>query len=315
MQNTENQQTSTTSRQIHTLLYQLQTDILQALHIHEPKAHIEDAWQKPNNQPLWGEGRTCILENGEVFERAGVGFSHVYGKHLPASATGHRQHLAGLPFEAIGVSLVFHPKNPYVPTVHMNVRAFCIQQNGHDLWWFGGGMDLTPYYPFKEDCIHFHQTCKKVLDAFDLQYYPKFKQQCDDYFYIKHRQEARGIGGIFFDDFNALPLEQCIELIKQVGYGLIDAYMPIVEQRKHLSYDDAQRNFQAIRRGRYVEFNLVLDRGTLFGLQSGGRTESILLSMPPNCAWTYQYQALPGSPEESLVNDFLPAQDWVNMLK
>lgn len=318
----------------------LQQTIIAGLEAHDTQAFIQDPWQKQGD--LSGYGCTAILEGGQTFERAGVGFSCVSGKSLPVSASSHRAHLAGKPFQAVGVSLVLHPRNPYVPTVHMNVRCFYIadglgldsegseisENQGH--YWFGGGMDLTPYYGFVEDCQHFHQTCKNALDPFSAiynknnienniennkdykNYYLDFKKQCDSYFYLKHRQEARGIGGIFFDDFNELGFEQSFELTKNVGNSFLEAYLPILKCRKDSIYSEKQREFQAIRRGRYVEFNLVLDRGTLFGLQSGGRTESILMSMPPNCGWRYQVSYPENSAEASLTRDFLPIRDWLN---
>ncbi len=292
----------------------LQNQIVDALEDVDAVKFLRDPWEKSGT--LAGYGTTCILENGSVFERAGVAFSCIQGQSLPASASSHRAHLIGLPFQAMGVSLVLHPKNPHVPTVHMNVRAFSVTRTSDNNlpesidYWLGGGMDLTPYYPWVEDCQHFHQTCKNALDGFGIGYYSQFKNACDDYFYLKHRQEARGIGGIFFDDFNALGASSP-ELLKSVGDAFIPAYLPIVKKRQAMDYTDAQRTFQAMRRGRYVEFNLIYDRGTLFGLQSGGRTESILMSMPPNCAWTYQYQAPTDTPESLLLKDFLLPRDWV----
>jgi coproporphyrinogen III oxidase len=239
-----------------------------------------------------------------VFERGGVNFSRVHGAKLPPSASAARPQLAGRAFEAMGISLVLHPRNPYCPTVHMNVRFF----SASDTWWFGGGMDLTPYYGFEEDARHFHATCKKALDAVGRDYYPRFKRWCDEYFYLRHRGEPRGIGGIFFDD---LAEERSFELTKSVGDHFLAAYVPILERRKELAFGARERSFQAYRRGRYVEFNLVYDRGTLFGLQSGGRTESILMSLPPRADWRYDWKPEPGSPEEKLYTDFLKPRDWV----
>ncbi len=271
-----------------------------------------DAWEKPPTERLRGSGRTRILEGGALLERGGVGFSHVMGDTLPPSATANRPELAGRGFEAMGVSLVFHPRNPYVPTVHMNVRCFvAVRPDAEPVWWFGGGMDLTPYYGFAEDASHFHRTCQGALAPYGDELYPRFKQWCDDYFYLKHRKEARGIGGIFFDDFAELGFERCFEMMRSVGDAFLPAWLPIAERRHATPYGERERAFQAYRRGRYVEFNLVFDRGTLFGLQSGGRTESILMSMPPVANWRYDWQPEPGSPEAALYTDFLPARDWV----
>jgi coproporphyrinogen III oxidase len=270
-----------------------------------------DPWEKPRDAPLGGGGLTQILENGKLLERGGVGFSHVVGRKLPPSASAHRPELAGRAFEAIGVSLVFHPHNPYVPTVHMNVRFFVAHaEDKQDVYWFGGGMDLTPYYATEEDARHFHATCKAALAPFGEDKYTRFKNWCDEYFFLKHRNEPRGIGGVFFDDFNELGFERSFALMRAVGDAFLDAYVPIVERRRHTPYGDRERAFQAMRRGRYVEFNLVYDRGTLFGLQSGGRTESILMSLPPVVHWTYDWQAEPGSPEARLTTDFLRPRDW-----
>ena len=274
---------------------------------------VTDPWQKEPGELLQGNGITKIMEQGQVFERAGCGFSHVRGPKLPPSATQHRPELAGAPFEAMGVSLVFHPRNPYVPTVHMNVRMLAATPVGgsEPVCWFGGGMDLTPYYGFEEDAVHFHQVCKDALAPFGDDKYPRFKKWCDEYFYLKHRQEQRGIGGIFFDDFQELGLSQSCAMMQSVGDAFLDAYLPIVERRKNTPYGEREREFQLYRRGRYVEFNLVWDRGTHFGLQSGGRTESILLSMPPLASWSYQRQVEAGSHEERLYTHFLPRRDWV----
>ena len=273
---------------------------------------ISDAWEKPPGEMLQGNGITMIMEQGNVFERAGVGFSHVTGPKLPPSATQHRPELNGSPFEAMGVSLVFHPRNPYVPTVHMNVRALMARTpDGQSVAWFGGGMDLTPYYGFDEDAIHFHTTCKQALDGFGDHLYPRFKTWCDEYFFLKHRNEPRGIGGIFYDDFSELGFDKSFEMMRSVGDHLLKAYLPIVEKRKNMTYGEKERDHQLYRRGRYVEFNLVFDRGTHFGLQSGGRTESILLSMPPLVTWSYQQQPEPGSAEHRLYTDYLKPKAWI----
>ena len=295
----------------------LQSSIVDAVEAHERAAgstvrFARDAWQKEPGETLQGQGLTCILEGGEVFERAGVGFSHVSGPRLPPSATQHRPELAGAPFAAMGVSLVFHPRNPYVPTVHMNVRMIeAIRPGNEPVCWFGGGMDLTPHYGFAEDCVHFHQTCRDALAPFGDDKYPRFKTWCDDYFLNKHRGEPRGIGGIFFDDFAECGADNGFALIRAVGEAFLPAYEPIVRRRQATPWGERERQHQLVRRGRYVEFNLVWDRGTHFGLQSGGRTESILLSMPPQVAWTYQYQPEPGSPEAELTERYLKAQAWV----
>ncbi|HSN40564.1 MAG TPA: oxygen-dependent coproporphyrinogen oxidase, partial [Burkholderiales bacterium] len=272
------------------------------------KTFLRDAWARARG----GGGITRLLENGNVFERAGVSFSRVFGPNLPPSASAARPELAGRSFQAMGVSLVLHPCNPYVPTVHMNVRFFVAEKNGAEpVWWFGGGMDLTPYYPFAEDAVHFHNTCRAALLPFGADYHPRFKKWCDDYFYIKHRNEPRGIGGIFFDDLNRPDFDTCFRLMQSVGDHFLAAYMPIVERRKGMNYGERERDFQAYRRGRYVEFNLVYDRGTLFGLQSGGRTESILMSLPPVVNWRYDWKPAPGSPEEQLYTEFLVAREWL----
>ena len=291
-------------------LQQLQTKIVEAIELVDGKRFLQDSWQRPEG----GGGNSCLLEEGLVFERAGVGFSHVLGHKLPPSASAAHPEAAGRPWEAMGVSLVFHPRNPYIPTVHMNVRFFVAKaQASHeeDIWWFGGGMDLTPYYGFADDAAHFHRTNKQALDAFDTSYYPAFKKECDDYFYLKHRKEPRGIGGIFFDDFNALGFEKSFAMQRAVGDSFLNAYLPIVQARKDTAYGERERDFQAYRRGRYVEFNLVYDRGTLFGLQSNGRTESILLSMPPIVKWRYDWKPEANSAEAKLYSDFLIAKDWL----
>ncbi len=269
---------------------------------------LTDVWKRPEG----GGGRTRVLKNGAVFEQAGIGFSHVYGEKLPPSATSQRPELAGRNFQAMGVSLVFHPLNPYVPTTHANVRFFIAEkENEPAAWWFGGGFDLTPYYAFKEDAVSWHQTAKQACDTIDENLYPKFKQWCDEYFFLKHRNEARGIGGLFFDDYCGEDFESSFTLLKSVGDHFLKAYLPIVKRRKDHAYGERERNFQLYRRGRYVEFNLVYDRGTLFGLQSGGRTESILMSLPPQVRWEYNWQPEAGSAEETLYKEFLPARDWL----
>lgn len=273
---------------------------------------LADAWDKPAGEKLQGNGLTKILEGGAVFERAGCGFSHVRGPQLPPSATQHRPELAGAPFEAMGVSLVFHPRNPYVPTVHMNVRMIAATPAGKaPVCWFGGGMDLTPFYGFDEDARHFHATCQRALAPFGDDKYPRFKTWCDEYFFLKHRNEQRGVGGVFFDDFAELGFDQSLAMTQAVGDAFLQAYLPIVERRVATPYGEREREFQLYRRGRYVEFNLVWDRGTHFGLQSGGRTESILLSMPPLASWAYQQAPAVGTPEARLYEHFLVRQAWV----
>ena len=260
-----------------------------------------------------GGGITQVIEDGGVFERAGVNFSHVAGPSLPPSASAGRPELAGRSFQAMGVSLVLHPRNPYVPTVHMNLRCFLAEKGGTaPVWWFGGGTDLTPYYPFAEDARHFHRACRDALAPFGPGYYARYKKWCDDYFYLKHRAEPRGVGGIFFDDLNEPDFATCFALARSVGERFLPAYVPILERRNGTPYGERERSFQAYRRGRYVEFNLVYDRGTLFGLQSGGRTESILVSLPPRVEWRYDWKPEPGSPEEKLYTDFLVAKDWAD---
>jgi coproporphyrinogen III oxidase len=267
-----------------------------------------DEWTRPEG----GGGVSCLIEDGDLFERGGVNFSHVTGNALPASATASRSELAGRSFQAMGVSLVLHPRNPYVPTVHMNVRIFVAEKPGAEpVSWFGGGMDLTPYYGFEEDAVHFHRTCREAVEPFGAQTHGKFKKWCDEYFYLKHRKEPRGVGGIFFDDLSEPDFDTCFALVRSVGDHLVDAYVPIVERRRDLPFGEVERDFQAYRRGRYVEFNLVYDRGTLFGLQSGGRTESILMSLPPVVKWRYDWKPASGTPEARLYTDFLTARDWV----
>lgn len=264
-----------------------------------------DAWDRPAG----GGGLTCVLSNGKVFEKAGVGFSHVFGDEMPPSATRNRPELAGCGFQAVGVSLVIHPANPYVPTTHANFRFFTAGDDA--AWWFGGGFDLTPYYPFAEDVVYWHQAARDVCDPFGAHLYPRFKQWCDDYFYLKHRGETRGVGGLFFDDFNELGFEKSFEFVRAAGDAFLPAYRPIVRRRRNHPFGERQRAFQLYRRGRYVEFNLIYDRGTIFGLQSGGRTESILMSLPPMVRWQYDWQPEPGSPEAVLYSDYLRPRDWL----
>ena len=293
---------------VKTYLTGLQDRIVNKLSGLDGGTFIRDAWDRPQG----GGGITRLIEGGKLFERGGVGFSHVFGDNLPPSASAVRPELAGRSFQAMGVSLVLHPRNPYVPTVHMNVRCFIAEKPGADpVWWFGGGMDLTPYYGFADDAAHFHQTCRDALAPFGAEYHPKFKQWCDRYFFLKHRNEPRGVGGIFFDDLGEPDFEHCFALMSSVGDHFLPAYVPIIERRRDLPYGERERDFQAYRRGRYVEFNLVFDRGTLFGLQSGGRTESILMSLPPVVNWRYNWQPEAGTPEAALYTDFLVAKDWL----
>ncbi len=289
-------------------LLELQELIVERMEQIDGRPFRRDTWERPEG----GGGISRLIEDGDFLERGGVNFSHVTGDKLPPSATAHRPELAGRTWQAMGVSLVMHPRNPFVPTTHMNVRCFVAEKPGEaPVWWFGGGMDLTPYYGFEEDAVHFHAMCKRALDPFDESYYPRFKQWCDEYFFLKHRNEPRGIGGIFFDDLNAGGFDSCLNLIESVGDHFLAAYLPIVQRRGDLAYGERERDFQAYRRGRYVEFNLVFDRGTLFGLQSGGRTESILMSMPPIVKWRYDWKPEPGSPEARLYSDFLRPRDWL----
>ncbi|EJL6537895.1 oxygen-dependent coproporphyrinogen oxidase [Vibrio cholerae] len=292
-------------------LLQLQDKICQQFEATDGQAQfIEDAWQREPGEKLGGGGRTRVMREGAVFEQGGVNFSHVFGEQMPASATAHRPELAGRRFEAMGVSLVMHPKNPYVPTSHANVRFFIAEKEGEaPIWWFGGGFDLTPFYPFVEDGQHWHQTAKQLCAPFGAEIYNEHKAWCDRYFYLPHRNETRGIGGLFFDDLNEWPFEQCFAYMQAVGEGYTQAYVPIVEKRKNTPFTERERQFQLYRRGRYVEFNLVLDRGTLFGLQTGGRTESILMSMPPLARWEYAYQPQAGTPEAKL-SEFLVPREW-----
>ena len=299
---------NTDSHAVKQYLIALQDRIVAVLAAIDGKPFRRDAWDRPEG----GSGISCLIEEGNVLERGGVNFSHVFGDRLPPSASATRPELAGRGFEVMGVSLVMHPRNPYAPTVHMNVRFFIARKAGEqDVWWFGGGMDLTPYYGFEEDAVHFHRTCRDALAPFGADYHARFKKWCDEYFFLKHRNEPRGVGGIFFDDFNALPFEQSFAMTQSVADSFLPAYTPILERRKSLPYGERERDFQAYRRGRYVEFNLVYDRGTLFGLQSGGRTESILMSLPPLVKWRYDWRPEPGSAEERLYNEFLTGRDWV----
>ncbi|MCL1076302.1 oxygen-dependent coproporphyrinogen oxidase [Shewanella dokdonensis] len=301
--------TAPDSSMVKQYLQQLQQKICEALEQLDGSAKfIEDAWQRP----LGGGGKSKVLVDGAVFEQAGVNFSHVTGDAMPGSATAHRPELAGRSFEAMGVSLVIHPRNPYVPTTHANVRFFIARKPDADpVWWFGGGFDLTPYYPFLEDVQQWHQQAQALCQPFGADVYPKYKKWCDEYFYLPHRQETRGVGGLFFDDLNAGGFEQCFAFMQAVGNGFIEQYRPIVEKRQDTPYGERERQFQLYRRGRYVEFNLVYDRGTLFGLQTGGRTESILMSMPPLVRWQYSYQPEAGSPEADLYQNYLKPRDWL----
>lgn len=297
-------------KKIEKYLLELQTHICSELEKADGISEfVLDEWQ---HQGGIGGGRTMVLTNGAVFEQAGVNFSLVKGENLPASATALRPELAGRSFTALGVSLVIHPKNPYIPTAHANVRFFIASKIGEDdIWWFGGGFDLTPYYGFEEDVIFWHQKAKDACDSFGKAVYPKYKKWCDEYFYLKHRQEPRGVGGLFFDDLNEWGFDKCFEFMQSVGNNFTKAYIPIVNKRKEIEYGEKQRQFQLYCRGRYVEFNLVFDRGTLFGLQSGGRTESILMSMPPLVRWQYRYEPEKNSAEAKLYTDFLVIKEWL----
>ncbi len=291
---------------VHRFLVGLQDEIVASLERIDGRAFRRDAWSRPEG----GGGITRVIEEGNVFERGGVNFSRVQGARLPPSATAVRPQLAGQGYEAMGVSLVLHPRNPYCPTVHLNVRFFSTREE-NPVWWFGGGMDLTPYYGFAEDARHFHAVCRDALAPSGADYYPRFKRWCDEYFHLRHRGEARGIGGIFFDDFADRDFDFAFSLMRSVGGKFLPAYLPLLEKRLSTPYGERERSFQAYRRGRYVEFNLVYDRGTLFGLQSGGRTESILMSMPPRAEWRYDWKPEPGSAEEKLYTDFLKPRDWL----
>lgn len=310
---------------VKTYLKNYQQQVCNALATVDGEAKINfDNWQHKNtsshttNNPINNTsnntiaGITATIRNGKVFEHAGVGFSIIHGDTLPAAATIRNKELNGCTFTAVGVSIIVHPKNPYIPTTHANVRFFLANKENHPpIWWFGGGFDLTPYYPFVEDCKHWHSVARDICMPFDAMAYNKFKSWCDEYFYLPHRQEARGIGGLFFDDLNYWPFATCFEFMQAVAQGFLAGYIPIVEKRKDMSFTQDERNFQLYRRGRYVEFNLLYDRGTLFGLQSGGRIESILMSLPPLVNWEYNWQPTPGSREASLYTDFLQPQDWL----
>lgn len=290
----------------------LQDRIIVALEGIDGGRFARDRWTKAPGEPLSGRGVTAIVEDGAVLERGGVGFSQVHGAQMPPSATAARPALAGRAFDAMGVSLVLHPRNPHAPTVHLNVRFFIARADGQpDVWWFGGGMDLTPSYGYDDDAIHFHRTCRDAIAPFGEHLHPAFKDACDRYFFLRHRNEMRGVGGIFFDDFDALGFAGSFALLRAVGDAFLPAYLPILERRRSLPYGDGERHWQALRRGRYVEFNLVFDRGTLFGLQSGGRTESILLSMPPTAAWRYAVEPPAGSREAELSTRYLVPRDWL----
>jgi coproporphyrinogen III oxidase len=290
-------------------LVDLQNRICQALErLDGEKSFIEDSWTREQG----GGGRSRVLEEGAVFEKAGINFSHVHGGQLPASATAHRPELAGRSFQALGVSLVIHPRNPYIPTSHANVRFFIAEKRGVEaVWWFGGGFDLTPYYGFEEDAVHWHKTARQACEPFGEAIYPRFKKWCDEYFFLKHRDEPRGIGGLFFDDFNELGFDDSFAFMRSVGDHYVPAYIPIVERHKTDSFGKRERDFQLYRRGRYVEFNLVYDRGTLFGLQTGGRTESILMSLPPVVKWRYDWHPQAGSAESELYEVYLKPRDWL----
>ncbi len=290
-------------------LLELQDQICEALAAEDGGAvFTEEAWQRPGG----GGGRSRIIENGKLLEKGGVGFSHVMGDQLPPSATASRPELTGARWQAMGVSLVMHPENPFVPTSHMNVRLFVAEKDGMEpVWWFGGGYDLTPYYGFDEDCIHWHQTAKKACSPFGENVYDRFKLWCDEYFYLKHRDEPRGVGGIFYDDLNEWDFDTSFAFMQSIGNSFLEAYLPIIRARKSLPWTQSNRDWQEYRRGRYVEFNLVFDRGTIFGLQSGGRTESILMSLPPHVQWRYNYQPEVGSEEARLTDYYLTNRDWI----
>ena len=290
-------------------LQELQNHICDSLAAQDGGADfVEDSWIRPEG----GSGRSRLITDGKIFEKGGVNFSHVYGASMPGSATAQRPELAGRSYQAMGVSLVMHANNPFVPTSHANVRFFIASKKGEKpVWWFGGGLDLTPYYGFEEDCVHWHKIARESCQPFGEDVYPEYKKWCDEYFYIKHRQEARGVGGLFFDDLSKPDFATCFALMRSIGDSFLPAYLPIVEKRKQLNYGEREKDFQLHRRGRYVEFNLVYDRGTLFGLQSNGRTESILMSLPPEVKWSYDYQVADGSREAELYSKFLPVRDWL----
>ena len=290
-------------------LLDLQNNICEKLAAEDgSQIFISDKWERPDG----GFGITRVLSNGKVIEKGGVNYSHVFGNSLPSAATIKHPQLTGCKFEALGLSLVIHPLNPYAPTTHLNVRFFCASKDGSDpVWWFGGGLDLTPYYGFTEDCVHWHQFAKNICDPFGSDIYAKYKKNCDEYFYLKHRQEPRGIGGLFFDDLNSWEFNRCFEFMRSVGDNFIPAYLPILTRRKNHSYDQREKEFQLYRRGRYVEFNLMYDRGTLFGLQWGGRVESILISLPPTVNWVYNWQPQPNTQEAKLYDYFLKPKDWL----
>ena len=299
------------SQHVRDYLLDLQSRLCAAFEEADGGVFRQDEWDRPGG----GGGLSRVLEDGEVLERAGVNFSHVHGNELPPSASRERPHLAGRPFEAMGISLIVHPRNPHVPTSHANLRFFSTEDDaadGEPVWWFGGGFDLTPYYGYEEDVVHWHRQAQSACAPVGDELYPRLKQWCDEYFYIKHRREARGVGGLFFDDFTSDGFDHSFAFTRSVGDHFLQAYMPILERRKDTDHGEREREFQFYRRGRYVEFNLVYDRGTLFGLQSGGRTESILVSMPPRVSWRYDWQAEPGSPEDELVTRFLQPRDWLD---
>jgi coproporphyrinogen III oxidase len=299
------------SQAVKNYLLGLQDSIAQAVEAADGKAgFMEDQWDREEG----GGGRSRVLSDGAIFEQAGINFSHVYGASLPSAATARRPELVGRSFQAMGVSLVFHPHSPYIPTTHMNVRLFVAEKEGEaPVWWFGGGFDLTPYYPFEEDVVEWHEAARKACEPFGEDVYPKYKKWCDEYFYLKHRNETRGVGGLFFDDLNEWGFDKSFAFQQSVGDHFIDAYLPIVERRKHLEYGEREKDFQLYRRGRYVEFNLVYDRGTIFGLQTGGRTESILMSLPPNVRFRYNWQPEPGSEEAKLYEGYLKPREWLEI--
>jgi coproporphyrinogen III oxidase len=293
--------------QVETYLTHLQNNICAELEKLDGQARFqEDAWEREQG----GGGRSRVLRNGDVFEQAGVNFSHITGTALPVAASSHRQNIQNKPFTAIGVSVVIHPYNPYIPTTHANIRFFMTNEE-NPTWWFGGGYDLTPFYPFEEDCHAWHQSAKAACDRFGADIYPEFKSWCDRYFYLPHRKEARGIGGLFFDDYSAVDFEHSFGLAQSIGNAFIESYRDIILRRKDTPFGEREKHFQAYRRGRYVEFNLLYDRGTLFGLQSGGRTESILMSLPPSLRFEYQWEPAPNSAESRLYTEFLPPREWV----